>query len=141
MTFGHTDSPLSKELADAKYQQRISSPSLATKEKWHKEFLESGAQYRMSYALFLKHKTKQWRKERLTLDRAPRSKFNKIKPRSLWQDIGTETVFLSGKFKGQDIGRLYKRNKDYFTWVLENQPRGIVSQQIVNYFNKNPNKL
>jgi hypothetical protein len=141
MTIGHTDNPLAKEIADAKYQQRITSPSLATKEQWHKEYLESGAQYRMSYALFLKHKTKEWRKKGLTLDNAPRTKFNKIKPRSLWQDIGTETVFLSGKFKGQDIGKLYKRNKDYFIWVLDNQPKGIVAQQIVNYFNINSDKL
>jgi hypothetical protein len=77
----------------------------------------------------------------ITLDNAPRTKFNKIKPRTLWQDIGTETVFLSGKFKGQDIGKLYKRNKDYFIWVLENQPKGIVAQQIVNYFNKNSDNL
>ena len=80
-------------------------------------------------------------KKALTLENAPRTRYGKTKPRSLWQDIGTETVFLSGKFKGTDIGKLYKENPSYFLWVLENQSKGIVAQQIVAYFNKQADKI
>lgn len=63
------------------------------------------------------------------------------KEQSLWLQIKNSTTFLSGKFKGEDIGKLYQRNPKYFLWLLENNPQGTLSQQIVNYFNQNPNKI
>jgi hypothetical protein len=37
-------------------------PSTSTTIKWHTEYLESGAQYKMSFASFKSRKTKEWAK-------------------------------------------------------------------------------
>lgn len=51
------------------------TPNIKTLMEWHKEFLESGAQYRMSYAAFRGTKLGRWRKERKErLKRMKRSK-------------------------------------------------------------------
>jgi hypothetical protein len=66
-----------------------------------------------------------------------RRKFkNQTQSKALNKTINQESVFIRGKFSGQDIGQLYKRNPKYFVWVLENNPKGIVAQQIIKYFNK-----
>ena len=69
------------------------------------------------------------------------TKKKKVKRQTLDQAINVETVFLSGKFKGHNISSLYKRNPNYFIWVLENMPKGIVAQQIILYFTKYPHKI
>ena len=47
------------------------------------------------------------------LETMPRSKFGEIKPQSLWQLIGTETVFLSGRYKSENIGKVFEINPEY----------------------------
>jgi hypothetical protein len=72
-------------------------------------------------------------------EKEPWDKFrqdNQKKSQALNKTINQETVFIRGKFSGQDIGQLYKRNPKYFAWVLENNPTGIVAKQIINYFNR-----
>lgn len=39
-------------------------PSTSTTVKWHAEYLESGAQYRMSFASFRARKMNEWKKAR-----------------------------------------------------------------------------
>lgn len=116
MTYGHTDNPLAKEINTARFRARITAPSVATTAKWHKEYLESGAQYRVSYACFLKQKTRQWRQEKQLRN---------------W-------TFGCGKFKGHRIQDIIKKNIKYIEWVLENQPKGRVAKQIVSFINNNP---
>lgn len=46
------------------YKRRLSSPSIATKAKWHKEFVDSGSDKKMSFVSYLKIKTREWHKQR-----------------------------------------------------------------------------
>ena len=82
-------------------------------------------------------------KKAKSLRDAPRTPYGttKVKRQSFSQAVNSETTFLKGKFQGTDIGKLYKRNKEYFIWILENQPTSVTAQQIINFFNKNPNKI
>jgi hypothetical protein len=149
MSSGNTKNQVARDLNEAQFNNRVNSPSLQLKQFWHQDFLESGAQYRMSYAAFLKEKTALWRKQNRkaksgkapSLKDAPRTKFGEIKTQSLWQAIGTESTFLSGRFKGEDIGKVFNRTPEYFEWVLENSPKGTVAKQIINFFQKHPDQL
>ena len=138
MTIGNTYNQTSLDIADKQFKARQRSPSLIQKDKWHKEFLESGAQYRMSFAAFLKSKTKTWRKEK---HKKARNKKMGIKKQSLAQAIKTETTFLSGKYQGQDIGKIYTQDSKYFIYILENTPKNVTAQQIILFFNRNPDLL
>jgi len=64
MTFGHTDNKTSRDINGARYKARLRGPSEKQNHLWHKEFLESGAQFRMSYSAFRKGKLKQFNKQR-----------------------------------------------------------------------------
>ena len=138
MSFGNTYNKTSLDIAEAQYKARLASPSIKLKQTWHQEFLESGAQYKMAFATFLKEKTALWRKEKHT---KTRNKKIGIKKQTLGQAVKTETTFLSGKYQGQDIGKIYNSNPEYFIYILENNPKNVTAQQIVNYFNRNPNKI
>ena len=81
------------------------------------------------------------KKKAPTLENAKRTYYGEPKEQQLWQQIKNSHTFLSGRFRGQDIGQLYKRNSKYFLWVLENNPQGTIAKQIVNYFNNNPDKI
>lgn len=59
-----------------------------------------------------------------------------IKAKSLTQTIKEETIFIRGKYTGMSIGTVLDIDPTYCCWVLENQPKGIVAQQIINHFNK-----
>ena len=62
---------------------------------------------------------------------------NQTQPTALNKTINQESVFISGKYWNTDIGQVINQDPSYCEWVLANQPRGIVAQQIIKYFNKN----
>jgi len=113
-------------------QRQSSGPTLATINKWHQEFTQSGAQFRMSFQQFRKHKLTEWRNQR---NQKNKSKIS-IKAQSKDKIIGNETIFISGKYQGQKIETILKYDPKYCVWCLENSPRSIVSQQIIAYHNR-----
>jgi hypothetical protein len=54
----------------------------------------------------------------------------------LAKTIHTETIFIRGKHQGKSIGKVIDQDPSYCSWVLENQPNGIVAQQIIKHFNR-----
>ena len=65
-----------------------------------------------------------------------RRKFkNQAQSQALNKTINQETVFIRGKYHGKNIGQITQQDPTYCMWVLDNQPRGIVAQQIIKYFN------
>lgn len=75
------------------------------------------------------------------LKRQPTIDFNKhtkeSKLQKLWQHaIKNETKFLSGKYWNQDIGTIVNNDPGYCTWILENQPTGVIAKQIIRHFNR-----
>ena len=66
-----------------------------------------------------------------------RRKFkNQTQSRGLNKTIHQETAFIRGKYHGKDIGTIIKADPKYCDWILENNPKGIIAQQIIKYFNK-----
>ena len=64
-------------------------------------------------------------------------KTKKSKLAKLWQTaIHNETKFLSGKYWNQDIAGVINMDPAYCTWILENQPTGIIAKQIIRHFNR-----
>jgi hypothetical protein len=61
---------------------------------------------------------------------------NQSQNQSLNDTINKETVFIRGKYHGKDIGQVLQQDPGYGVWILDNQPRGIVAQQIMKYYNK-----
>jgi hypothetical protein len=61
---------------------------------------------------------------------------NQAQSQALNNTINQETVFIRGKYHGKDIGQIVTKDPAYCEWVLVNQPRGIVAQQIIQYFNQ-----
>lgn len=75
------------------------------------------------------------------LKRQPTIDFNKTtnesKLQKLWAHaIKTETKFLSGKYWNQDIAGIVNIDPAYCTWILENQPTGVIAKQIIRHFNR-----
>jgi len=101
------------------YEHRKSQPSATHTAKWHKEYLESGAQYKMSWKDYCRGKTKAWCEQR---------------------EIQNWT-FGTGTFKGKKIGTIIKKNLDYIIFVLENQPKGKTARQITEFISRNPTIL
>jgi len=60
----------------------------------------------------------------------------KVKGESLYDRVKTESVFISGRYYGKDIGSIIKHDPNYCCWIMENQPKGVIGQQIRHYFNK-----
>lgn len=98
---------------------RQSAPSTKIRQQWHEQYLQSGAQYRMTFVEFAAAKTKAWREQR---------------EQAAW-------TFGTGKFRGKRIDTTIRHNIDYITWVLENQPRGKTAKQIIHYITLNPGIL
>jgi len=48
---------------DLNTRPRAPRPSIALTQSWHREYLESGAQYRMSFYSYKKGKLRKWRRE------------------------------------------------------------------------------
>jgi hypothetical protein len=119
MSCGNTFNQTSIEIAEAQYKLRQQSPSVALRAAWHKEFLESGAQYKMSFYTFQKHKTKEWYQQRELRN---------------W-------TFGCGTHKGKKIKDVIKHNIEYIEFVLEKQPKGKVAKQIINFIERNPDVL
>jgi hypothetical protein len=115
----HWLNDISRELNGKIYNKRKSQPSVVLKARWHKDFLESGAQYRQSWVDYCKGKTKQWYQRQETL----------------------EWTFGTGKFKGKRIATTIKRDIGYITWVLENQPKGKTAKQIIHFITRYPEIL
>jgi hypothetical protein len=64
-------------------------------------------------------------------------KSNKSKLQKLWAHaIKTETKFLSGKYWNQDIAGVINIDPAYCSWILENQPTGVIAQQIIRHYNR-----
>ena len=63
---------------------------------------------------------------------------NKTQSSGLNKTINEETVFIRGRYHGKNIGSIIKANPGYCEWVLANNPKGIVAQQIIKYFNRHP---
>jgi hypothetical protein len=63
MTFGHTDNKTSRELNKAGLKAQLRGPTLKQTAMWHQEFLDSGAQFRMSFLSFKNGKLKNWYKQ------------------------------------------------------------------------------
>lgn len=101
------------------YKHRKSQPPVATRAKWRNEYLESGAQYRMSWTDFCRGKTKQWNEQRELEN---------------W-------TFGTGRFKGSKISSVIKNNITYITYILENQPKGKTAKQIIQFITRNPKIL
>ena len=64
-------------------------------------------------------------------------KTKKSKLQKLWSHaIHNETKFLSGKYWNQDIAGIIELHPEYCTWILENQPTGVIAKQIIRHFNR-----
>jgi len=62
----------------------------------------------------------------------------KAKLKKLWAHaIHNETKFLTGKYLNKDIGTIIEIDPGYCTWILENQPTGVIAKQIIRHFNAN----
>ncbi len=61
---------------------------------------------------------------------------NQSQPQGLNKTIEKENFFIRGKYHGKDIGTIVKQDPSYCDWILANNPKGIVAQQIIKYFNK-----
>jgi hypothetical protein len=65
-----------------------------------------------------------------------RRKFNnQTQSQDLNRTIHQEKQFIRGKYHGRDIGTIIKADPGYCDWVLENNPKGIIAQQIIKFFN------
>ena len=53
---------ISRDINENIRDRRNRSPSIVQKQKWHNEFIDLGLDKRMSFATYLKSKTKEWRK-------------------------------------------------------------------------------
>jgi len=122
MSCGNTYNQTSLEIAEAQYKQRLRSPSTALRAKWHKEFLESGAQYKMSFYTFQKHKTTLWHREKN------------------WK-LNPNKYFNTGKHKGKRIKDIIMADIDWITFILEKHPKGRVAKQIITFIENNPEVL
>ena len=61
---------------------------------------------------------------------------NQTQSQDLNKTIHEEQAFIRGKYHGKNIGTIIKADPDYCDWVLENNPKGIIAQQIIKHFNK-----
>jgi hypothetical protein len=52
--------------------------------------------------------------------------------------IEIENTLIKGKYKGISIGTVLDMDPDYCCWVLEQQPKSVIAQQIILYFSRNP---
>jgi hypothetical protein len=78
-----------------------------------------------------------WDRRRFRDQKTKNKKYkNKVQAESLNDTINKETVFIRGKYHGKDIGQVLQQDPGYGVWILDNQPRGIVAQQIMKYYNK-----
>jgi hypothetical protein len=116
MSIGNTFNKTSLDIAEAQYKTRLHSPSLIQKDKWHKEFLESGAQYRISFAAFLKEKTKHWHRQKN------------------WK-LDPKVYFRTGKYKSKKIKDIVNNDLGWIEFILKKNPKGLVAKQIVDFFN------
>jgi|688.fasta_scaffold2267912_1 hypothetical protein len=73
--------------------------------------------------------------------KSKKSKKKKIKRQTFEQAITQENTFLSGKYQGHNIGKIFDQDKNYFIWILENRASSIVAQQMILYFTQNPKSL
>jgi len=64
MTIGNTKNKISRDINNAVYQARLRGPSAAERQQWYREFLESGAQYRMSYSAFQKGRLREFNRKK-----------------------------------------------------------------------------
>lgn len=110
---------ISRDLNEQIRQQRRSEPSMATRAKWHQEWLISGAQYRQTFLDYCAGKTKQWHQKR---------------------DLDNWT-FGTGKYRGTKISSVFKNDLNYIILILERQPNGKTAKQIINYVERNPQAL
>ena len=110
---------LFRSIADKQYKARQRNPSVVQRDKWHKEFLESGAQYHMSFALFLKEKTKHWHRQKN------------------WR-LDPAIYFRTGKYKGKKIKDIIDNDLWWIEFILKKNPKGLVAKQIIDFFNNNP---
>jgi len=66
--------------------------------------------------------------------------WQKVKFRSsntgLARTIHEETCFIRGKYFGKKIKDIIKADPRYCDWVLENEPKSIVAQQIIKHFKR-----
>jgi hypothetical protein len=76
MTYGHTDNKTSRRLNKAGFLSRVSGPSAKQNAKWHQEFLDSGAQFKMSFVTFKNIKMVEWYKEK---NRKTKKSKNRVK--------------------------------------------------------------
>ena len=60
----------------------------------------------------------------------------KSENKPLAKTIHTETIFIRGRHQGKNIGKIVDQDPNYCIWVLENQPQGIVAQQIIKHFSR-----
>ena len=63
MTIGRTDNKTSRDINDALYQRYRRGPSEKQNHLWYKEYLDSGAQFLMSYSVFRITKLKEFNKK------------------------------------------------------------------------------
>ena len=61
---------------------------------------------------------------------------NQTQSQGLNKTIHEETCFIRGKYHGKKIKDIIKADPRYCDWVLENEPKGIVAQQIIKHFNR-----
>jgi hypothetical protein len=54
----------------------------------------------------------------------------------LARTIHKETILIRGKYQGSRIDTIVKNDPNYCIWILDNQPKGIVAQQLQKYFNR-----
>jgi hypothetical protein len=55
---------ISRDINENLRERRSRLPSIVQRHKWHNEFVELGLDKRMSFAAYLKTKTKEWRKSK-----------------------------------------------------------------------------
>ena len=119
MSCGNTYNQTSLDIANAQYKAKLRSPSIKQKQIWHQEFLESGAQYRMSFPVFIKAKTKHWHRQKN------------------WR-LDPKVYFRTGRYKSKKIKDIIQSDLDWIEFVLKKNPKGLVAQQIIDFVNANP---
>jgi len=55
--------------------------------------------------------------------------------------LSVPTRFLTGTYQGKNIGSIIKAHPDYIVWILDNQPKGKLAFQIIEYCNRYPDAI
>jgi len=111
MSVGNTYNQTSLDIANDQYRASRRRASFTTRQKWHEEFISSGAQFRMSWLDYENCRSKEK---------------NKIEEQRDWQ-------FGGGKYDTKKIKDVLVVDLPWINEMLTNSPKGKLARQIVLY--------